>query len=63
MILKELVNESRDSDFWLNFKKAAPIMFCMAVEGDESLKAMRDMSFIEELLKTRSILQLLNGKL
>jgi hypothetical protein len=24
---------------------------------------MRDMSFIEELLKTRSILQLLNGKL
>ena len=38
-------------------------MFCMAVEGDDQLKAMRDMSFIEELLKTRSILQLLNGKL
>lgn len=38
-------------------------MFCMAVENDESLKAQRDMSFIEELLKTRSILQLLNGKL
>lgn len=62
-ILKDLVNESADSDFWMNFKKAAPIMFCMAVEGDDQLKAMRDMSFIEELLKTRSILQLLNGKL
>lgn len=62
-ILKDLVAESADSDFWMNFRKAAPIMFCMAVEGDDQLKAMRDMSFIEELLKTRSILQLLNGKL
>jgi len=38
-------------------------MFCVAVEGDEGLKQMRDMSFIEELLKTKSILTLLNEKL
>lgn len=38
-------------------------MFCVAIEGDEQLKHMRDMSFIEELLKTKSILTLLNEKL
>jgi hypothetical protein len=38
-------------------------MFCVGIESDEGLKQMRDMSFIEELLKTKSILQLLNEKL
>jgi hypothetical protein len=38
-------------------------MFCVSIEGDEGLKQMRDMSFIEELLKTKSILQLLSDKL
>jgi hypothetical protein len=38
-ILKNLLEESADSDFWLNFRKAAPIMFCMAVEDDNQLKA------------------------
>ena len=33
-ILKNLLPECEDSDFWQNFKKAAPIMFCMAVEED-----------------------------
>jgi len=37
-------------------------MFCVSIEGDEQLKQMRDMSFIEELLKTKSILQLLSDK-
>lgn len=62
-ILKQLLPECEDSHFWQNFKKAAPIMFCVAIEGDETLKHMRDMSFIEELLKTKSILTLLNEKL
>jgi len=62
-ILKQLLPECEDSDFWQNFKKAAPIMFCVAIEEDQNLKTMRDMSFIEELLKTKSILQLLNNKL
>ena len=59
-ILKELLKECEDSDFWQNFKKAAPIIFCVAIEEDQNLRQMRDMSFIEELLKTKSILSLLN---
>jgi len=38
-------------------------MFCVSVEMDNNLRQMRDMSFIEELLKTKSILTLLNNKL
>jgi hypothetical protein len=38
-------------------------MFCVAIEEDANLRQMRDMSFIEELLKTKSILTLLNQKL
>ena len=59
-ILKNLLPECEDSDFWKNFAKAAPIMFCVSVEEDQNLKVGRDMSFIEELLKTKNILNLLN---
>jgi len=38
-------------------------MFCVSIEEDQNLRQMRDMSFIEELLKTKSILTLLNNKL
>ena len=62
-ILKNLLGECEDSDFWQNFKKAAPIMFCVSIEEDQNLRQMRDMSFIEELLKTKAILTLLNNKL
>ena len=36
-ILKNLVAETEDSDFWMNFRKAAPIIFCVAVEQDKNL--------------------------
>jgi len=62
-ILRNLLPECEDSEFWHNFKKAAPIMFCLAVEDDQNMKIARDMSFIEELLKTKSILTLLNSKI
>lgn len=55
-ILGVLLQECEDSAFWKNFKKAAPIMFCVSVEEDMNLRQMRDMSFIEELLKTKGIL-------
>jgi hypothetical protein len=58
-VLKNLLEEVEDSDFWLNFKKAAPILFCSAIEHDVNLKQARDMSFIEELLKTKSIMKLM----
>jgi len=38
-------------------------MFCVSIEEDQNLRQMRDMSFIEELLKTKAILTLLNNKL
>jgi len=38
-------------------------MFCLAAEDDQNLKIARDMSFIEELLKTKSILTLLKSKI
>ena len=62
-VLQNLLGECEDSDFWQNFKKAAPIIFCKAIEEDQGLKQMRDMSFIEEILKTKSILKLLQDKL
>lgn len=61
-ILQNLLVEVEDSDFWQNFKKAAPILFCSAIEHDVSLKQARDMSFIEELLKTKSIMRLMKDK-
>ena len=61
-VLKNLLLECEDSDFWLNFRRAAPIMFCTAIEEDPNLKQIRDMSFIEELLKAKSILTLMNDK-
>jgi hypothetical protein len=33
-ILSKLLEECEDSDFWQNFKKAAPVMFCTAIESD-----------------------------
>lgn len=33
-ILKNLLAECEDSEFWQNFKKAAPIIFCTAIETD-----------------------------
>jgi hypothetical protein len=61
-VLANLLQECEDSDFWQNFKKAAPIFFCTAIEHDVNLKQVRDMSFIEELLKTKSIMRLMKDK-
>lgn len=61
-VLQNLLQECEDSDFWQNFRKAAPILFCTAIEHDANLKQARDMSFIEELLKTKSIMRLMKDK-
>jgi len=36
--MANLLEECEDSDFWQNFKKAAPIFFCTAIESDINLK-------------------------
>lgn len=62
-MLENILKECEDTDFWMNFRKAAPIMFCVAVEGDKNLQMQRDMSFIEELLKAKSLLNLMDDKI
>ena len=34
-LLKDVLGASEDSQFWQNFKKAAPILFCLAVDDDK----------------------------
>jgi hypothetical protein len=62
-MLENLLAECDDSAFWLNFKRAAPIIFCTALEDVQEFKTARDMSFIEELIKTKSIMKLMKDKL
>jgi hypothetical protein len=62
-VLNNLLKECEDSPFWLNFKKAAPILFCVAVEADAASKQVRDVSFIEELFKTKGIMKIMKDKL
>jgi hypothetical protein len=33
-VLNNLLAECEDSEFWHNFKKAAPILFCSSIEHD-----------------------------
>ena len=61
-VLQNLLAECEDSDFWQNFKKAAPILLCTAIEHLPEVKQIRDISFIEELLKTKSIMRLMRDK-
>ena len=62
-LLKNLLESCEDCEYWKNFKKAAPIIFCMVAEIDPTLRQMRDKSFVEELAKARSILTLISEKL
>jgi hypothetical protein len=58
-LLDNLIKECEDHVFWLNFKKAAPMLFCALMEHNEGVKSVRDMSFMEELLKVKSLSMLI----
>ena len=62
-ILENLIKECDDHVFWLNFKKAAPMLFCALMENNANIKQVRDMSFMEELLKVKSLIGLMASKL
>ena len=62
-VLANLINECEDHTFWLNFKKAAPMLFCAAIEPDNAIKQVRDLSFMEELLKVRTMMGVMTKKL
>jgi hypothetical protein len=60
--MNNLEGQCDDTAFWLNFKKGAPIFFCAMMEGHPQIKQVRDMSFMETLLKVRSIMGLMQAK-
>jgi hypothetical protein len=62
-LLENLIKECDDHVFWLNFKKAAPMLFCALMEHNNQIKQVRDMSFMEELLKVKSLSTLMKNKL
>lgn len=62
-LLDNLIPECGDHVFWLNFKKAAPMLFCALMETNDNIKQVRDMSFMEELLKVKSLSTLMKNKL
>jgi hypothetical protein len=62
-VLENLIAECGDHTFWLNFKKAAPMLFCAAIEHNNDIKQVRDLSFMEELLKVQSMMKLMASKL
>ena len=62
-VLENLIQECEDHQFWMNFKKAAPMLFCAAVEHNADIKQVRDLSFMEELLKVRSMMHIMSTKL
>jgi hypothetical protein len=37
-VLDNLLKECEDHLFWLNFKKAAPMLFCAAIEHNNDIK-------------------------
>lgn len=62
-VLENLISECEDHSFWLNFRKAAPMLFCAAVEHNNDIKQVRDLSFMEELLKVKSMMNVMANKL
>jgi len=62
-LLENLIGECDDHVFWMNFKKAAPMLFCSLMESNNAVKQVRDMSFMEELLKVKSLSGLMQKKL
>lgn len=62
-VLDNLIDECEDHLFWQNFKKAAPMLFCQAIEPNASIKQVRDISFMEEMVKTQSMMGLMSKKL
>lgn len=55
-VMNNLPEACSDHPFWLNFRKAAPMLFCALMESNEGIKQVRDISFVEELMKVKSLM-------
>jgi hypothetical protein len=61
-VFNNLLLECENSDSGDDLKKGALILLCSAIEADPKLKQMRDLTFIEELLKSKLIINRLRYK-
>lgn len=43
----------------MNYKKAAPLLFCAAVDDHPEVRKLKDATLIEELIKTKAVATLL----
>lgn len=49
----------KDIPFAKNYKETAPVLFSYLIKDEEALKLVRDETYIEEVLKTKSIVDVL----
>ena len=62
-MLEKLSEEIKEVDFWENYKKYSPIMMCYAVDPVAKVSYKRDEVVTGEILKTLSLLTILEKKL
>ena len=62
-VLDNLKEECQDHEFWANFKNAAAIIFCGVVDQKDDMRQVRELSFSEELTKTRNMIDSLIAKI
>ncbi len=62
-LLKNLLQECEFGPFWQNYGKGAAKIFDASMEHNSYLKQAKDAVQIDELIKTRAIVQLLLSKL
>jgi hypothetical protein len=62
-LLENLIGECDDHVFWKNFKKAAPMLFCALMENNNNIKQIRDMSFMDEMMKVKELTEAMKEKL
>lgn len=60
---EDLVAACASDKFMLNFAKAAPMLFCAAVEQSNEAKEVRDMAFVEEMAKIRSMMEAMKKRI
>jgi NADPH-dependent curcumin reductase CurA len=55
-VLDNLQEECQDHEFWSNFRNAAAIIFCGVVDTNNDMRQIRELSFSEELTKTKNMI-------
>ena len=62
-VLQHLAEECEDHRFWLNFKSVAPQFFCRVIDENAQMRQVRELSYTEELLKTKGLIDAMLAKI